>query len=150
MVKIYRAKLDKEKINKLIENLDYYSLPPYIFKTFVVDYESQAAQTVKWTMNYKKWQEEFFKNKKIVEYLKSLGIIFRKGQVVENEDFKKVATDWRLEIDTTDNCWLSLTCNLSLYPLHFYKTEIVDEYCKEEIEKLLELDIIEEIEVDGE
>ena len=148
MEKIYRAKLDDEKFNKLVGDLGYYALSPHIFKDFVVDYGSNASQSVKWMLNDKKWQDTFMKDKKVVKYLKGLGVIFRKGQVVENEDFKKFATDWRLEIDTSEDNWLSITCNQELYPFHFYKKDLMLEYCKEEIEKLLELDIIEEIEVE--
>lgn len=150
MEKIYRAKLDDEKFNKLVGDLGYYALSPHIFKDFVVDYESNAAQSVKWMMNDKKWQETFLKDKKVSKYLKGLGIVFRKGQVVENEDFKKVATDWRLEIDTSEDCWVSITCNQELYPFHYYKKDLINEYCEKEIKNLLVLGIFEEIEVDGE
>lgn len=150
MARIYKAKLNDDIFNKLVCDKGYYALSPHIFKDFVVDYESSAAQSVKWMINDKKWQESFLKDKKVVKYLKGLGVILRKGEVVENEDFKKFATDWRLEIDTSEDNWLSITCNQELYPFHFYKTDLLNEFCKEYIDELLEIDAIEEIEVEDE
>ena len=148
MTTIYKAKLNDEIFNKLVCDMGYYALSPHIFKDFVVDYESNAAQSVKWMLNDKKWQESFLKDKKVVKYLKGLGVVFRKGQVVENNDFKKFATDWRIEIDTSEDSWISITCNQELYPFHYYKKDLINEYCLKEIEELLELGAIEEIEVE--
>lgn len=148
MTKIYKIVLDEQKYNKLVEE-GWTPSPPVLYKVFDVAYETNAAKTVVDLFNDQIWQQAFLANDDLKEYLKKRGIRFRKGTIVQNAKFKELATKWCITIDGSEG-WIGISSVEEYYPATFYKKELIDEYCKEQIDALRELGFLEEIEVDDE
>lgn len=147
MTKIYKLVLDEQRYNKLVES-GWIPCPPVLFKEFDVNYDSDAARTVVDLFNDQIWQQTFLSNKDLKSYLKKRGIRFRKGKVVENDKFKELATKWCITIDGNEEGWIGVSSVEEYYPVTFYKKDLIDEYCKEQINELRELGFLEETEVD--
>ena len=90
--------------------------------------------------------------------LNSLGIEFEEVysengdkhlSVVENKSLFDFAKKWRIEINfTEEEQWLSFTFGDLTFPWSYYNIELLNVYCKKEIERLKELDLIEEFKVE--
>ena len=100
--------------------------------------------------NNPNWIKNFYqKNKKY--YTEKLDLRYdKKGNIKKSKHFEKTLTHWIIEIEHYDLGWLCISpydeCNKNA----FYGKDILDKYCAEEIEKLKEFDLIEEIEVGDE
>lgn len=71
-----------------------------------------------------------------------------KKSVVENKALFDFAKKWRIEINfTEEDHWLCLTMGDLTFPWSYYNVNLLDIYCKKEIARLKELDLIEEYEV---
>lgn len=147
MAKIYKVNLDEKKYNVLIEK-GWVASPPVLGKVFEVSPDSEAAGTLKYILNDSAYQKVILSDKETKKHFKELGIKFKKGVLVENEMFKKLSSFWQIIINTNENGWLSISSIEEYYPFEFCKKELLDEYCKEQLDELRELGFLEEVEVE--
>lgn len=94
------------------------------------------------------WIKEFYdKNKK--QFKEILGLKYNKqGNIVMTKKFKSLVTDWLIETDICGDKWIGFRSSDPFDSRVFYNVLVLDKYCKEEINKLKELNYIEEIEVE--
>ena len=86
-----------------------------------------------------------FKN----QITKDIGVKYDKNGILKmNPKLETTLTMWRLETNKNDDFWLGLKSYDPNDRHYFYSQEVLNKYCKEEIEKLKELDLIEEFNVD--
>ena len=101
--------------------------------------------------NYYK-NEEWIKrvyNKNKKEIINAIGLKYNKNGIMKmNEKIEMVLTMWRLETEAADDFWICLKSADPFDRHHYYNKEVIDKYCAEEIKKLNELGLIEEIEVE--
>lgn len=95
------------------------------------------------------WVKNFY-NKKKKEIIKKLDLRYdKKGNIMPSKHFEKVLTHWIMEIENYDLNWISITPYDDFCKNNFYGKQVLDKYCAEDIKKLKELDLIEEIEIEG-
>lgn len=93
------------------------------------------------------WIKRFYNNHK-KEISKQIGLKYdENNNIIMSEKFKDTLTMWNLEVDLSDCLWLGFKCLDPYNKNTLYNKVILDKYCKEEIEKLKEADLIEEYEV---
>lgn len=95
------------------------------------------------------WKEKIYKkNKSAIR--ETLGLRFnrRTGKAIINEKFKNVLIMWRIEIEMNGDRWVGFTSLDQFDSNVFYGKQVIDEYCKQEIELLKEKGFVEEIEVE--
>lgn len=147
MTKIYKVNLDEKNYEKLIKQ-EWFAEPPVLAKFFEVKKDSDAVKHFTAIVNDPIWQEEYLGIPEVKKYFRSQKVSFRKGKVVQNDNFFKMATKWQMEIDINGDCWLGITSVERFYPPTFFRQDLVDTYCKDEVENLKSMGILEEIEVD--
>lgn len=147
MTKIYKINLDEKSYNKLLEN-GWIAEPPVLIKKIEVSKDSDAVKHFAAIINDPIWQEEYMNIPEIKKYFKTSKVSFKKGKVVENDSFLKMAQKWQIEIDINGDGWIGITSVERFYPPTFFRKDLIDTYCKNEIEELKNINILEEIEVD--
>ena len=160
---VYKLK-DGVLINDIIEKLDYQFLPfeftggnEIMAKQVIVPNDSQPVLCVidvfnKFINNFKKIEEakKYLSkaNLNVEEFFKDDGT--SEFQICLDENFFKLASSWRLEFNLSDDGWLGFTTGDMTFPLAFYNSTILKQYCEKEIKELFENDFIEELEVKNE
>lgn len=143
------------------EGFDYLpleiTLDEIVCKVVKLPYDSLIVKKVIEMYNSPKWQEEVLDKLKLEEEFKKVGIFFEnildemsgkmKKLVVEDKNFIEMVTTWRLEVNFSDDCLLYFTTSDMSFPFSFYNKDILDTFCKNEIEDLKKKGIIEETDV---
>ena len=109
-------------------------------------------QAVNNVLNNPLWQKHVFKEEGFLEFLESIGIVFedymtengsKKYYVVENDDLKNLVCSWRVEVNLSDeDRWLGFTASDVFLENVYFNVKMLDEYCRKEVEELLELGYI--------
>lgn len=148
---IYKVK-DETDINEF-GKIGYDMMPdnPYtIFKFIEQPLDGKLAQdALKYIYENPSWKEKIYKKHK--DAIRStLGLRFnrRTGKAIINDKFKNILTMWRIEIEMNGDRWVGFTSLDQFDSNVFYGKQVLNEYCKEEIESLKEKGFIEEIEVE--
>ena len=122
-----------------------------IFKVVKQPVDGGAAKyLLKNYYNNPLWKDRFYKGHEM-NFKDKLGLEYdEKGEIIMNDEIESILTDWYIMVDTKD-AEEGLTMigfgNKDPYDIHvFYGKGILEKYCKEEIEKLLDADLIEEYE----
>ena len=147
MTKIYKINLDEKSYNGLLEN-GWIAEPPVLIKRIEVARDSDAVKHFAAIINDPIWQEEYMAIPEIKKYFRSQKVSFRKGKVIQNEAFFNMAQRWQIEVDINGDKWVGITSNERFYPPTFFRKDLVDTYCKDEIEELKGMGILEEIEAE--
>ena len=147
MTKIYKINLDEKSYNKLLEQ-NWFAEPPILKKEIEVAGDSDAVKHFIAIINDPIWQEEYLSIPEIKKYFKINKVSFKKGKVIQNENLMKMAQKWQIEIDINGDGWIGITSKERFYPPTFFRKDLIDTYCKTEIEELKGMGILEEIEVD--
>ena len=148
-------------VYKVKENIDLnefaklgYDVTPgehlILFKFIPQNIDGEAVRFLMDTYyNNKQWKKHFYdKNRK--EFIKKMNLRYDKktGEIIMNDTFEMVLTNWRIEIDTDEDGWVGFKpldpFNTNIY----YGCGILDKFCGEEIKILLEKELIDKIEVD--
>lgn len=159
----------KENVTKdaFLEN-GYQNIEPEMLGLPEVDEEiiynivpqKKNSEPVKYAIamfNAKEWQDYNLPDGG-EDYFNLLGIEFEDvfsdtqgivKRVVENKRLFNVLKNWRIEINFTEKeeLWLGFTILDASFPKTFYAKECLDKYCGKEIQRLKELGLIEEFEV---
>ena len=148
MTTIYRLKQDVD-LNEFAKR--GYDLIPQICCLEKIIKQPDDGDAVKFLLDKyytnSEWVEKFYKpNKKKVS--ETLGLrYYSNGDIRYSKKFNMILTDWRIEIEAHDEAWVGFT-SLDPYDHHvYYDKNTLDKYCKQEIDELLELGLIEEYEV---
>lgn len=96
----------------------------------------------------KEWQEKIYKqHEKIIK--KEIGVKYDKnGNLKMTPKLENNLKMWRIETNQNDGFWVGLKSFDPNDRHYFYSKQLLDKYCKEEIEKLKELNLIEEFEAE--
>lgn len=147
---IYKLK-ENIDLNKLGE-LHFDVLPGksdlILFKIVTQDFDSEIVQhTLTRLYKNRDWIEQIYNKNK--DYLKDyLSLEYDKDyNIIYNSKFKEMICSWRIQIDKADCDWLGFTSMDFNDTTTFYNKNILDKFCKEEIELLKQNDLIEEYEV---
>lgn len=94
------------------------------------------------------WKKQFYdKNKKL--FRNTLRLKYHKnGEIILTKAFKQMLTTWIIEIDFGDDGWVGCTTVDANDHNVYYVKDMLDKHFKEEINKLKELNLIEEIEIE--
>lgn len=110
-----------------------------------------AKDALQYIYENPEWKEKVYnKHKKM--FRTDLGLRYnREGKAILSKMFTEILTKWRIQIEVgpTDDKWIGFTSSDRFDHTVFYGKQILDTYCSEEIQSLLEKGLIEEIEVDG-
>lgn len=150
-----------EVIYKLVEDCDLnkfavrgYDLLPNTVTLVKIIEQPEKGEAVQYLLHKyytnKDWIEQIYnKNKK--EIKDTIGLrYYENGEIRYTKKLKTVLTNWRIEIDVTDGGWLGFASLDPFDRLVYYGKGILDKYCNEEIQALLNEGLIEEVEIDNE
>jgi hypothetical protein len=158
MDKIYEVK--KDLISDDFISLGYEILPFDITGNDVVVAKlikfpfdhSLPQQAINNVLNNPLWQKHIFAEEGFVEFLTSIGIVFedyvtengeKKYYVVENEELQELVCSWRVEVNLSDeDRWLGFTASDIFLENVYFNVKMLNEYCKKEVQELLELGYI--------
>ena len=149
MAKIYRLKEDVDLNEFAKRGYDY--IPQTLSLVKIIKQPENGEAVIKLLLEKfylnKDWIEKVYNgNKKEIQ--NAIGLrYYQNGDIKYTKKLKMVLTDWRIEIEEQGDRWLAFK---SLDPFDFYSyygKDILDEFCKKEIDELLELGLIEEYEV---
>lgn len=152
MAKIYRFKEDTD-FNE-IAPLGWDVMPKSDANLTFFKFIEQPKGSDLYNMLLKKYykNEEWIKkvyNKNKKEIVDAIGLKYNKNGIMKmSEKMEMVLTMWRLETEAADGFCISLKSADPFDRHYYYSKEMIDKYCTEEIEKLNELGLIEEIEVE--
>ena len=159
MEKIYELK-PNVSVDDLLE-IGFFKLPFEIVGndlvlakmiTFPREHElvNQAINNV---FNNEEWQNIVFNEEGTKEYLESIDILFEsyidengneKFLVVENQELIDLICNWRLEFNLSDDDkWLGFTTSDIITNNVYFNINILNNYCLNEINQLLEKDFIQ-------
>jgi hypothetical protein len=94
------------------------------------------------------WKDKFYK-KNEKEITKNVGVKYDKNGILKmTPKLEMNLRMWRLETNRNDDFWLGLKSADPYDNNYFYSKKLIDKYCEEEVKKLKELGLIEEIEVE--
>lgn len=149
-VLIYRVKEDVD-LNEFAK-LDWHVIPGESISFIKIVEQPVDGDLYNLLLNnfYKneKWKERVYKKykKNIVE---AIGLKYNKNGIIKyNEKLEMALVSWRLEFSPSENYWLGLKSADPFDRNYYYSKIILDKYCSEDIAKLKELGLIEEIEVE--
>jgi hypothetical protein len=150
-----------ETIYKLVEDVDLnefakrgYDLLPNTLTMVKIIEQPEDGEAVKYLLykyyTNKDWIEQIYnKNKK--EIKDTIGLrYYENGDIRYTKKLRTILTNWRIEIDAADGGWLGFASLDPFDRLVYYGKGILDKYCKQEVDELLELGLIEEVEVNNE
>lgn len=148
---IYRLKEDID-FNKLAEigwdvvpnnaNLTFFKIIPQPIGGDLYQYL--------WTRIYNNpdWKKQIYDNHK-KDIIEAIGLKYNKNGIIKmNSKLETMLVSWRLEVEEAEDLWLGLKSADPFDRNYFYSKKLIDKYCSEEVAKLKELDLIEEIEVE--
>lgn len=93
------------------------------------------------------WKKSIYSKYK--KELNKIGVKYDKNGIIKKtKELEILLTMWRLETNENDGYWLGLKSADPYDNNYFYSKNIIDRYCEQEVKKLKELDLIEEIEVE--
>ena len=78
----------------------------------------------------KQWKKNFYdKNRK--EFIKTLGLKYDKktGEIIMNETFELVLSNWRIEIDVDEDGWVGFAPFDPYNANVFFGSKILDDFC---------------------
>lgn len=143
-------------VYKLKDNVDLnefakkgYDLIPQTFTLVKIIEQPEDGEAVKYLLyryyQNKDWIEQIYnKNKKEIQ--DTIGLrYYQNGDIRYTKKLKTVLTNWRIEIDVNDGGWLGFASLDPYDRLVYYGKGILDKYCNDEVQSLLELGLIEEV-----
>lgn len=127
-----------------------------VFKPIYLKKDDNPVLSVINWFNSDKFHErikETGKEKEIYERMESIGIRFsdfysdedgkkHKRIILDNEAYDYLCT-WRMEINTSDDNYVTLTMGDSTFPIGFCNKEVIDKYCVDEINDLIKNKMVE-------
>ena len=145
---IYKVK-DNVEINSFSKDFDLFpGTDNVIFKIVPQPLESEIVQgTLKGIYNNPNWRTQFYD--KFKDRIKNAtGLKYNKrGEAIMNDKFVATLTNWRIQIDFDDG-WIGFT-SADLFDQNiYYNKSVLDKFCEEIIQDLLQKDLIEIIEVE--
>lgn len=151
-VKVYKLKDDStDTLNKVAEcGFDLIDGTLIMFKIVPQPLDSEPVQALldKYYNNIE-WQQRFYKYHR-KDFIKDFDLKYdNKGRIKDSKKFKQMLCAWRIEIDPKDDYWLGFRAMDPHISFAWYGAYYMDKYCLEEINKLKEVGVIEEIEVDA-
>lgn len=145
---IYKVK-DEIEINVFNKDFDLFpGTSSVIFKLVPQKLESDIVQgTLNGFYRNQKWRTEFYDRFKD-RIKESTGLKYnRRGEPIFNKKFTNMLINWRIQIDFEDR-WIGFTSADPFDHQIFYGKKVLDTYCKDVIDDLLEKGLIEVFEVE--
>lgn len=148
---VYRIK-EGVDLNKFGER-DYEILPsenPILIKVIPQDIEGELCQgTLNNIYNNGEWRAKIYaKHKETIS--QALDLTYKRGKAVLTDKFKRVLTDWRIQIEPFTDGWIGFA-SMDVFDKNvYYASNILEKYCADEIKALLDADMIELIPVEQE
>lgn len=107
--------------------------------------ESELPQSIiNGFYNNPNWKEKIYKpNRVLLE--KAMKLYYDDdGKVIINKDIEDIVCEWRIQVDLIDDRWLGFTSGDPFDREVFYSTKVLDRYCGDEIQNMLQyIDVIE-------
>lgn len=148
---VYRIK-EGIDLNKFGER-DYEILPsenPILIKVIPQDIDSELCQgTLNNIYNNGEWRAKIYaKHKDTIS--QALDLTYKRGKAVLTDKFKRVLTDWRIQIEPFTDGWIGFA-SMDVFDKNvYYASNILEKYCADEIKALLDADMIELVPVEQE
>lgn len=148
---VYRIK-EGVDLNKFGER-DYEILPsenPILIKVIPQDIDGELCQgTLNNIYNNGEWRAKIYaKHKDTIS--QALDLTYKRGKAVLTDKFKRVLTDWRIQIEPFTDGWIGFA-SMDVFDKNvYYASNILEKYCADEIKALLDADMIELIPVEQE
>nr|DAR59168.1 MAG TPA: hypothetical protein [Caudoviricetes sp.] len=148
---VYRIK-EGVDLNKFGER-DYEILPsenPILIKVIPQDIDGELCQgTLNNIYNNGEWRAKIYaKHKDTIS--QALDLTYKRGKAVLTDKFKRVLTDWRIQIEPFTDGWIGFA-SMDVFDKNvYYASNILEKYCAGEIKALLDADMIELIPVEQE
>lgn len=119
------------------------------YKTIVQGKKSEPVQFLINLYNSEEYQKNYLKTIEGVEFEEVYDEDGnRKLKVFESKELYDIIKKWRVEVNFSDEeKWLCFTISNQAFPISFCAKEMLDKYCKREVERLKKLGLIEEFEV---
>ena len=108
------------------------------------DNKSEPVQFLMKTYNNPNWQKEYYEDKELKEVYTEMGMKFRNGKLVRNKAAYKFMHQWCLKVDFNEEeeLWLGFS-HIDITMPEFYNSAVLDRYCYQEVQQLLEEGLIE-------
>lgn len=131
------AKLDYDVATTPDGNIVFFKIVPQDVDGELVKMQlEQVYENPKWiSMFYKKHRKEL---------RSKLGLSYKNDKAIMTNKFKEVLTNWRIQIEPSDDGWIGFKSYDRFDNTFFYGKNVLDKYCGEEIKKLKESELIEE------
>lgn len=148
---VYRIK-EGVDLNKFGER-DYEILPsenPILIKIIPQDIDGELCQgTLNNIYNNGEWRAKIYaKHKDTIS--QALDLTYKRGKAVLTDKFKRVLTDWRIQIEPFTDGWIGFA-SMDVFDKNvYYASNILEKYCADEIKELLDADMIELVPVEQE
>lgn len=148
---VYRIK-EGVDLNKFGER-DYEILPsenPILIKVIPQDIDGELCQgTLNNIYNNGEWRAKIYaKHKDTIS--QALDLTYKRGKAVLTDKFKRVLTDWRIQIEPFTDGWIGFA-SMDVFDKNvYYASNILEKYCADEIKALLDADMIELVPVEQE
>lgn len=160
MIRVYQAKWEKTVQDFLDAG---YDLMPedivqkenVVFKIMKMPLDGESVKMVLNIYNDPNWQQEYLTMPHAMEAFNELGIYFdevfdeegnTKTYVRETDELLEMISTWRIEIDMDGDKVLGFTTGDMSFPFTFENRNILDKFCKEEIDNLFSKSLIKIIE----